>query len=133
MTEPYPLRSAESGDAYQGLRMSEDDVARKYGEWAQEAPPSDASGFLYKKAGGHPGMSLSPRHNWSRRWFRLEGKSLMYGKERKVEEDEDDMSDTVWTGDLVHAKAPPPRALASLLRLVIAVPLHCTALYYCSA
>ena len=91
--------------------LSDDELLARYAEWrATPSPPTAISGYLYKKAGGHSSsISSSPRHNWSRRYFRLDKKKLSYGtqmdrmREHQQDEDSDD-GITVWTGDLSTAK-----------------------------
>ena len=93
----------DRGGSYSGRRLEEEEILARYSEWRSGSPPSDAAGFLYKKAGGFTDRS------WSRRMFRLNGSTLTYGEKKDAHldasaEDDAESGPVVWTGDLLHAK-----------------------------
>ena len=136
MSAPAPAAFSR-GDSYSGRPVSEEEVINKYIEWrkAQAEAPSDASGFLYKKAGGGAGDNTSPPGgSWSRRWFKLESGRLSYGEKQAAEgaglDDESEAGPAEWSGDLRHAKvraaqpSPPATVPRCWPRLPTGLHLH---------
>ena len=112
-------------DEYHGKHhLTDEELVARYSEWRAAPSPPDAGGYLFKKAGGRA-MDMSPRHSWSRRWFKLIGKEFGYGTARdhikpgEEEDDPDDQGSAVWSGDLVTAKVKFEYSLSPTTAVVV--------------
>jgi len=91
------------------VELTEEQLLIHYKMWQEADTLNGISGHLYKKEGGRQDESIfTYKHDWTRRWFKLNGNTLSYGPNIHVITNVNpDKQETVWVGHLSEAKTRP--------------------------